>query len=113
MNGNDEAGRISRLCAALARITGTLDPPAGLREVVDGARALTDTRYAAITTEDESGVPQEFVTSGVSREEKLRLTSCRPVGPAQPPRKRMTIQGRAADERRKRQRRLSRLEAAS
>ena len=80
MNGNDEAGRISRLCAALVRITGSLDPGTVLREVVEGARALTDTRYAAITTVDESGGPREFVTSGLSAEDELRLTSYLPDG---------------------------------
>ena len=80
MKENDEAGRISRLCAALVRITASLDPGTVLREVVEGARALTDTRYAAITTVDESGGPREFVTSGLSAERKLRLTSYLPDG---------------------------------
>ena len=80
MKGSDEAGRISRLCAALVRITASLDLETVLREVVEGARALTNTRYAAITTVDASGGPQEFVTSGVSAEVELRLTSYLPDG---------------------------------
>lgn len=34
MNGREEAGRISRLCVALARVTASLEPDAVLREVV-------------------------------------------------------------------------------
>ncbi len=41
MKGTDEAGRISRLCASLARSTASPDPGTVLREVVEGARALT------------------------------------------------------------------------
>ncbi len=39
MNGSDEAGRISRLFAALGRITASLEPETVLTEVVEGARA--------------------------------------------------------------------------
>ena len=80
MKRSDEAGRISRLCAALARITASLDPETVLREIVEGARALTSARYGSITTVDESGGPQDFVTSGLSAEGKLRLTNCLPDG---------------------------------
>ena len=34
MKRSDEAGRISRLCAALGRITASLDPETVLREIV-------------------------------------------------------------------------------
>ena len=41
----DEAGHISRLCAALARITASLDPEAVLAEVAeDAARSPARTR---------------------------------------------------------------------
>ena len=58
MKESDEAGRISRLCAALARITASLDPETVLHEIVEGARALTSARYSMITTVDESGGPR-------------------------------------------------------
>ena len=80
MDGSGEAGRISRLCAALGRITASLEPETVLTEVVEGARALTGARYAMITTVDESGGPREVVTSGVSTEEVHSLTSCLPDG---------------------------------
>lgn len=44
MKGNDDAGRISRLCAAFVRIAARLDPETVLHEVADGARALTRAR---------------------------------------------------------------------
>ena len=83
MKENDKTGRaavtpeerISRLYAALVRITASLDLNTVLREVVEGARALTSARCSSITTVDESGGPQDFVTSGLSAEEELRLTS--------------------------------------
>lgn len=59
MNGSDEAGHISRLCAALARTTTSLDPETVLTEVVDGARV--------ITTVDESGGPREFAIEYLDR----------------------------------------------
>ena len=67
MNGSDEAGHISRLCAALARTTASLDPETVLTEVVDGARALTGARYGVIITVDESGEPREFVIEYLDR----------------------------------------------
>lgn len=63
MNGSDEAERISRLCAALARTTASLDPKTVLTEVVDGAGA----RYGVIITVDESGGPREFVIEYLDR----------------------------------------------
>ncbi len=67
--------RISRLSAAILRISATLDVGAVLREVVDSARALTGARYGVIATLGDSGQPQEFVSSGLTAEEHQRLTS--------------------------------------
>ena len=67
--------RISRLSAAILRISATLDVGAVLREVVDSARALTGTRYGVIATLDEAGQPQEFVSSGLTAEDHERLMS--------------------------------------
>ena len=55
MDGSEEAGRISRLCAALGRITASLEPGTVLTEVVEGARALTGAGYAVHVT----GEPEE------------------------------------------------------
>ena len=65
--------RISALSAASLRISASLDLETVLNEVVDSARALTGARYGAITTIDEAGAPQDFVTSGFTEEEHRRL----------------------------------------
>ena len=67
--------RISRLSAAILRISATLDVGAVLREVVDSARALTGARYGVIATIDDAGRPQEFVSSGLTAEEHQRLAN--------------------------------------
>ena len=71
---------ISGLSAAILRINASLDLATVLREVVDSARALTGARYGAITTVDEAGGVQDFVTSGFTPEEHLRLSAW-PDGP--------------------------------
>ena len=65
--------RISRLSAAILRISASLDPTTVLREVVESARALTGARYGIITTIDESGQPADFITSGFTAEEHARF----------------------------------------
>ena len=65
--------RISRLSAAILRISASLDPATVLREVVESARALTGARYGIITTVDESGRPADFITSGFTAEEHARF----------------------------------------
>ncbi|MCY4488391.1 MAG: response regulator [Deltaproteobacteria bacterium] len=72
--------RTSRLSAAILRISASLDVGAVLREVVDSARALTGARYGVITTVDEAGQPQDFVTSGLSGEAEQRLAGWLPDG---------------------------------
>ena len=74
--------RISSLSETMLRINASLDVATVLREVVDSARALTGARYGAITTVDENGRPQDFITSGVSEEEEQRLANWLPDGPA-------------------------------
>ena len=57
--------RISRLSAAILRISQSLELATVLEEVVEGARALTGARSGVITTMDERGQVQDFVTSGL------------------------------------------------
>ena len=57
-------GRISNLCAAVLRISASLDLETVLREIVDSARALTGARYGMIVTVDDAGEPQDFVSAG-------------------------------------------------
>ena len=88
MDRNDEPSgevaalreRISLLCAASLRINASLHLDTVLREVVESARALSGAHYAAITTIDESGKPQDFVTSGLTEDEHRRLEEW-PEGP--------------------------------
>ena len=71
---------ISRLIAAILRINASLDVGTVLREVIDSARTLTGARYGVITTVDDAGLPQEFVTSGLSEEEEGGLANWLPDG---------------------------------
>ena len=72
--------RLSRLSAASSRINESLDLDTVLQEVVDGARVLTNSRYGVLTTLDGSGRPLEFVTSGLSAEERQGLKDFLPEG---------------------------------
>ena len=72
--------RISELSTAVLRISASLDVNTVLREVVESARALSGARYGAITTIDDAGLPQEFVTSGITPDEHRQLVDW-PDGP--------------------------------
>ena len=65
--------RMSKLCAAIRRINTSLDLDIVLQVVVDGARALTGALYSAITTIDEAGRPQQFLSSGITPEQHQQL----------------------------------------
>ncbi len=65
--------RLSRLSRASLRITEDLDFDKVLQDVVDGARALTDSRYAAITVFVEGGQPSDFIVSGLTEEQHQGL----------------------------------------
>ena len=67
--------RISNLCAAVLRVSASLDLEAVLREIVDSARALTGAGYGLIATVDEAGEPQDFVTTGFSPDEHTRMVA--------------------------------------
>ena len=77
MNSSDERERevealrerSSSLSGAVLRISASLDVGTVLRETVDSAGA----RYGAITTIDEAGRPQDFVTSDVTADEQRQL----------------------------------------
>ena len=72
--------RLSRLSEASRRINESPDLGDVLRLVVDGARDLTDARYAAITVVDEAGQLEEFITSGLTAGELQGLREM-PEGP--------------------------------
>ena len=67
--------RISQLSAASLRISASLDVNTVLREVAESARSLTRSRFGAIVTVDDSGQTQEFVTSGITPDEKQRMAN--------------------------------------
>ncbi len=72
--------RISRLTAASLRISASLDVDTVLREIVEGAQALTGADYGMITTVDDSGQVEEFVSSGLSPEQHRQIAAW-PDGP--------------------------------
>ena len=61
------------LSSAVLRITASLDLSTVLQEAANSARALTRARYCIIATVDESGQPQEFVSSGLTEDERRWL----------------------------------------
>ena len=65
--------RLSRMSEASLRINESLDFDTVLQEVVDSARALTGSRYGAITVLGETGQQPDFVVSGLTREEHQGL----------------------------------------
>ncbi len=65
--------RLSRLSEASLRISESLDLDSVLQEVVENARELTGARYGVMITFDDRRQLREFVTSGVSQEERQRL----------------------------------------
>ena len=60
---------VAALNGAILRVNAALDVATVLREIVDSTRALTASRYGAITTVDESGQVQDLVSSGFSAEQ--------------------------------------------
>lgn len=67
--------RISGLCASVLRVSASLDLDTVLQEVVDNARALTGARYGVIATEGDTGMIQDFVTSGFTPEEREEMAA--------------------------------------
>ena len=65
--------RLSALSDAVLRVSSSLDFDTVLQEVVDSARALTGARMGVIATFDAAGRAEDFVTSGVTPEEKAQM----------------------------------------
>ena len=65
--------RIATLCAAILRISATLDLRTVLQEVVDSARAMSRAGCGVIATIDARGQPDNLVVSGFTREERLKM----------------------------------------
>ncbi len=71
--------RLARLIEAILRISEDLDLDTVLQEVVDGARSLVGAKYGAILIFDDSGRVRDFITSGITSEER-RLVGSWPKG---------------------------------
>ena len=67
--------RLVRMSEVSRRITESWELDTVLQEVVDGARSLTDARYGAVGVFDDSGRVREFITSGITPEERQLLGS--------------------------------------
>ena len=67
--------RFARMSEVNRRIAEIWDPDAVLQEIVHGARSLTDARYGAVGVFDGSGQIGEFITSGITPEQRRLLGS--------------------------------------
>ena len=65
--------RMARLSSASLRISESLDLESVLREVVDSARVLTGAASSAITTVDRVEGIRDFISSGLTSEERRQL----------------------------------------
>ena len=65
--------RLARLSEASLRITEDVDLDIVLRETLDSARSLTEARRGAMTTLDDTGQLEYFITSGVTEEDHQLL----------------------------------------
>ena len=72
--------RLSRLSEASLRISESLDFDNVLQDVVDSARVITGARCAGMTTLDGLNRSQDFITSGMSPEERQWMLDF-PEGP--------------------------------
>lgn len=65
--------RVSKLSAAILRISASLDLKTVLHEVVDSACELTGAQYGAIIIVNDSGQPQDFFTFGLTPDEQQQF----------------------------------------
>ena len=70
---DDLRTRHLRFSEVSRRITESWDLDTVLQEVVDGARSLTDARYGAVGVFDDSGRVRQFITSGITPEDRRLL----------------------------------------
>ena len=65
--------RLTRLSEANLRINETLDLEVVLKEILESAHSLTNARLGTITILDQAGQVEDFISSGMSPEEKLQM----------------------------------------
>ena len=66
-------GLLSQLSVLSLRITSSLDLPTVLQGVVDSACELTGAKYGALGVFDASGLILQFITHGITPEERERI----------------------------------------
>jgi signal transduction histidine kinase len=69
----EQSARLAALNAAGMSMTSELDRGALLQRVADQARAIGNARYAALGVFDASGTVEQFITSGITPEERARI----------------------------------------
>ena len=69
----ETAASDATLTEVILRIGASLDLDTVLREVVESARALTGAAYGVIATVDGAGQPRDFVTSGMTDEQRRAM----------------------------------------
>ena len=65
--------RLIKLSEASIRINESLDLDTILQGILDSARSLTDARYGVITTLDDAGQVEDFLTSGLTTDDIQQL----------------------------------------
>ena len=65
--------RLTKMSEASLSLSQSLEPHAVLQGVIDSARSLTDARYGALLTFDDSGSIETLITSGMTPEEIRRI----------------------------------------
>ncbi len=69
----EQSIRLRALNAAGMSLTSELDSAAVLQRVVDEAREIASARYAALGVFDQSGTVEQFITSGITDEERALI----------------------------------------
>jgi signal transduction histidine kinase len=69
----EQARRLSAIDEASLALSSDLDLASVLQRVVELSREVTDARYGALAMLNEEGQIAEFLTSGISREERERI----------------------------------------
>ena len=71
--------RLTRLSAAVLCVNSSLDLDTVLHEILASTRDLVGARYGVVVTMDETGKPQDFVTSGFAPDEERLLMEWPPA----------------------------------
>ena len=67
--------QLAAVNAAISAISSALEPEEVLQRIIDGARDLVEARYAALSVADDSGRILEFITSGITPNERAAIGS--------------------------------------